>query len=374
MTDAGHVAARGITIKDVAAAAGVHPSTVSRSMDPLQASRVREETRQRVLEAASELNYRPDVWARGLRQQRTSTIGVLVPDFGNPIHAELIRGINLRLERDGYTAVLLETCDRHERFQSGLRLLTDRRVDAVISAATRAGDARALRQVVRSGVPVVMAVRWIRGLDVPVVANDDLRGGGLAAQHLVEIGHHRLAQLHGPTDIETFNERGLGFRSALARAGLPDAEPVGYAASPTVAEGRRLMRALLATGDRPTAVFAHNDLMAIGAMEALAEASLRVPHDVSVVGYNDMPLTEHLAPPLTTVRMPIADVGRVAAETALGLVRHTAVAAELAISLQPRLVVRSSAAPPAPPSPRAHRSVKRPGSPAAPSAADRRSE
>lgn len=333
------------TIKDVAGAAGVHPSTVSRSLDPTQASRVSAATRHRVMAAAEELGYRPDRVAGSLRRQRTHTVGVLVPDFGNPIVAALIRGISMRLERDGYTPIALESQDQHDRLTAAIGLLIDRRVDGVISAATRAGDARSLRRLVRAGVPVVMAVRWVRGLDVPVIANDDLRGAVLATEHLVELGHRRVVELHGPTDIETFNERGLGFRSTLARAGLDYAEPVGYAQTPSVEEGRRLMRLVLERGgDRPTAVFAHNDLTAIGAIEILHEAGLRCPQDVSVVGYNDMPLTEHLAPPLTTIRMPTAEVGRVAADTLLGLIEFHTPASPVSISLQPRLVVRGSTA------------------------------
>jgi LacI family transcriptional regulator, galactose operon repressor len=337
------------TLKDVAAAAGVHPSTVSRSLDPAKASQVKQETRQRVLIAARELNYQPDRIAGGLRRQRTFTIGVLVSDFGNPIYASLIRGISHRLERDGYTAISLETQDQHERLRSSIRLLTERRVDGVITSATRAEDVRTFRQLVRSGVPVVMAIRWVRGLDVPIVANDDLRGGAMAAEHLVRLGHQRLAQLHGPSDIETFTERALGYRSALARVGLTDDDPVGYAQTPSVQEGHRLMRLVLERsvergGEPPTGVFAHNDLMAIGAMEALHDAGLRCPQDVSVIGYNDMPLTEHLAPPLTTVRMPTAEIGRVAAESVLGLIENRA-ASPVSISLQPRLVERSSTAP-----------------------------
>lgn len=339
--------ARGVTVKDVAAAAGVHPSTVSRSLDPLRASLVREETRRRVIEVADRLNYRPDLIASGLRRQRTHTVGVLVPDFGNPVFAGMIRGLSRRLERDGYTAILLETEDEPDRFESGARLLSERRVDAIVSAATRAGDARTLRRLARSGIPVLMAVRWVRGLDVPVVANDDLRGGVLAGEHLIDLGHRRLAQLHGPTDIETFNERGLGFRSALARAGLADTADLGYTRWTTVAEGRRLMRAVLRScgGAPPTGVFAHNDLMAVGAIEALTEASLRCPEDVSVIGYNDIPLTEHLAPPLTTIRMPTAEVGRVAAETVLAMLGGGDPArTPVTISLQPSLVVRGSTA------------------------------
>jgi LacI family transcriptional regulator len=337
---------RTATAKQVAAVAGVHPSTVSRSLDPLRAALVREETRRRVIAAANKLNYRPDMIASGLRRQRTHTIGVLVPDLGNPVFAAFIRGISRRLERAGFTAIVVETEDQHGRLETGARLFSERRVDAVISGATRSGDRRTLRQLVRSGVPVIMAMRWIRGLEVPIVANDDLRGGVLAAEHLLSLGHRRLAQLHGPDDIETFRERGLGFHGTVARAGIDDAEQVRYAKVPVAAEGHKLMRSLLRTGgEPPSGVFAHNDLMAVGAIEALKEASLRCPEDVSVVGYNDMPLTEHLAPPLTTVRLPAAEIGRVAAETLLSELDDDG-RPPVSISLQPRLVVRRSTAPP----------------------------
>lgn len=341
----GAAAYRG-TQRDVAAAAGVHPSTVSRSLDPAQASRVREETRRRVLVAARELNYLPDRLASGLRRQRTLTVGVLVADYESPFYAALVRGISVRLERDGYAPISLETQDRHERLLSNIQLLTERRVDGVITAATRAKDVGTLRRLVRSGMPVVMAVRWIRGLGIPIVANDDLRGGALAAEHLVRLGHRRIVQLPGPDDIEAFNERSLGYRSALARAGLPDGDPVEHARAPTVPEGRRLMRLVLERSARPpTAVFAHNDLIAIGAMEALREAKLECPADVSIVGYNDMPLTEHLAPPLSTVRMPTVEVGQVAADVVVRLIegRETS---PVSISLEPQLVERASTSPP----------------------------
>lgn len=336
------------TQKDVAAAAGVHPSTVSRSLDPTQASRVSEETRQRVLAAARELNYQPDRIAGGLRRQRTQTIGVLVADYEAPFYAALIRGISVRLERDGYVPIALETRDDHDRLAASVRLLGERRVDGVITAATRAGDVGTFKQLMRSGTPVVMAVRWIRGLGIPIVANDDLRGGALAAEHLIRLGHRRIVQLHGPNDVEAFNERSLGYRSTLARAGLPDEEPVGYATTPTVLEGRRLMELVLKRGTvPPTAVFAHNDFIAIGAMEVLREAGLECPRDVSIVGYNDMPLTEHLAPPLTTVRMPTVEVGQVAADVVLRIIEGRT-ASPVSISLEPQLIARHTTSPPGP--------------------------
>lgn len=336
---------RTVTLKDVAREAEVHPSTVSRSLDPFQASRVSTATRERVLKVAQSMHYRPDLMASSFRRQRSLTIGVIIPDFGNPIYAELVRGISLQLERDGYAALIVETRDDLDRLQAALTTLESRKVDGIITAATREHDARYLRRVARSGLPVVMAVRWVRSVNLPRVTNDDLRGGTLAAEHLLSLGHTRLAQVHGPEDIETFRERCDGFRRALAHAGLNAPEPADHGEAPTVDEGRRIMRTILASRrPHPTGIFAHNDLMAIGAIEALGEAGLRCPEDVSVIGYNDIPLTEHLDPPLSTIRMPTREVGRIAAQTVLAAVQGTEETAT-SIALQPTLVPRASTAP-----------------------------
>jgi LacI family transcriptional regulator len=339
-------ARRAVTIRDVAVAAGVHPSTVSRSLDPDQRTRVNEVTRERVLEAARLLRYEPDLVAKSLRNQRTHTVGIIVPDFGNPVYAGVVRGLNDALDRRGYASLINETTDDSGRLDSTLNLFARRRVDAVITATSRERDRNVLRQFTRQGIPLVLAIRWIRGVNVPIVANDDRMGGALAARHLLELHHRRIVQLHGPMDIEAFRERGVGFHEAVVKEGLDDPDvALGEA---TVAEGRRLMARLLSSGEPPTAVFAHNDLMAIGAIEAVQQAGLRCPKDVSIVGYNDIPLIEHLNPPLSTVAMPVTEVGRVAAETALALVegRPTAPGAPVTISLQPTLVVRASTAAP----------------------------
>jgi LacI family transcriptional regulator len=335
-----------VTLRDVARLAGVHPSTVSRSLDPGQSDRVSEETRARILQVVRDLDYQPDLLAKGLRGQRTHTVGILVPDLGNPVFTRLIRGINTALERRGYMSLVVDTEDDPTRLKRTLDLFSRRRVDAVITACTRQRDRATLRRFAQRGAPIVMTMRWIGNLDLPTVANDDLRGGALAAQHLIGLGHRRIAQLHGPTDIESFLERGSGFRDTAHRAGL---DPITQesATQGIVSEGRRLMRLLLrSAAEPPTGVFAHNDLMAIGAIEALEEGGLACPGDVSIIGYNDIPLTEHLDPPLSTIRMPVTDVGRVAAETALALVDDRPTRAAVAITLQPTLVARGSTAPP----------------------------
>ena len=330
------------TLQDVAFRAGVHPSTASRSLDPLQSARIGTATRERVLQTARELDYQPHIAAGSLRRGRSRTVGVLVPDLSNPIYAALLAGISARLERDGYTAIIFETREDAKAMTNALRILGERRVEGAINAAARARDQRRLVQFARKGIPLVLTARDLPGLRVPRVLNDDAKGGSLAAEHLLSMGHRRVAQITGPADVESFVERGRGFRSVLDSANNRSHSPDVGTRAGTVEEGRRAMRVLLRRREAPSAVFAHNDLLAIGAMAAIRDAGLRCPHDVSVVGYNDTPLTGYLDPPLTTVRFPAAQLGRVAADTVLAMLGGAE--PPLVLALEPQLVVRQSTA------------------------------
>lgn len=337
--------ARVATAKDVAREAGVHQSTVSRALDPAQADRVSPETRLRVEQAARRLNYAPNLGARDLRSQRTMTIGVLIPSFGNPVYGSLVRGISAELEQRRYHALVIETPDGRDRLASALATLQGRRVDGVIIGSGRAGDAEAIRRLADAGVPVVQALRWLEDLDAPAVINDDELGGELAARHLLALGHRRLAEIAGPEAISNFTARSRGFRRAAEAGG---AEVVGgrfQAQAPTIHEGRRATGRVFDLERGITAVFAHNDLLAVGALEALAARRLRCPDDVSIVGYNDTPLSAHLAPPLTTVRMPIDPMGHLAARRLLDII-DGADPSGMSISMPPRLLVRGSTARP----------------------------
>jgi len=331
------------TAKDVAREAGVHQSTVSRALDPAQADRVRPETRLRVEQAARKLNYNPNLTARDLRSQRTMTVGVLIPSFGNPVYGSLVRGISAELEQRRYHALVIETPDGRDRIPSALAILQGRRVDGMIIASARTGDEDAVRRVMDAGVPVVLALRWLDALDTIRVINDDELGGALAARHLIELGHRRLAEVGGPESISNFTARSRGFRKVAERAGIEVVGGTFQAQAPTIAEGRRTTARLLDLHAGVTGVFAHNDLLAVGALESLAARRLRCPDDVSIVGYNDSPLTAHLAPPLTTVRMPIDPMGHLAARRLLEVI-DGASADPVTLSLPPRLLVRQSTA------------------------------
>lgn len=333
-----------VTIRDIARAAGVHPSTVSRALDPVRANRISDDTRRHVVEAARALGYTRDAVAQGLRAGRTRTIGVVVADLANPFIAPVLRGIENGLGSRDLMALVTESRDDVDRLARLVDDLLARRVDALVVTGARRGDERALRRAAQR-VPVVLAVRSLERAGLPSVTHDDVQGGRLAAEHLLSLGHRRLAHLRGPDDVSSFRERGGGFREAVLAGGgtLVGGElPAGM---PTLDDGRRLMGLALDLPAPPTAVFALNDLMAIGAMQELRARGLACPGDLSVVGFNDDRLASHVVPALTTVRLPGYELGRIAADTAVLLIEDpTYTPARL--TLPSTLVVRGSTAPP----------------------------
>lgn len=303
---------------------------------------VRDATREQIVETAARLGYRPHMGARGLQTGRTATVGVITADLGNTFVTPIIHGIVAAIEPSGFMPMIAETQDDSDRCTRIIDHMLARRVDVMIVIAARTGD-RALLEATARVVPLVVAGRPLEGSDLPHVIHDDQQGGRIAASHLAALGHRRIAQLHGPADVANFPRRAAGFRAAVAEGGLDDLSPPETAHSPTIEEGHRLMTLLLARHTRPTAVFAHNDLMALGARAALNGAGLRVPHDISLVGYNDLPTMGQLVPPLTTVRYPSQEIGELAGAMALAVLAGER---PQDVDLEPRLIIRGSTAPP----------------------------
>jgi LacI family transcriptional regulator len=337
-------ASQRVTLKRIAELAGVHPATVSRALDPEKSAMISEETRARVMEKAAELDYQPNIPARTLRHGRSSTMGVVVADLENPYTGRMIRGIENALEGRGIMTLIAETQDDIDRMGRVLNHLISRSVDAIITTAARRGTERILKKAYNH-VPVVLADRSLVGAGLHTVAPDDILGGRIAAEYLLGLGHTQLAQITGPADISSFERRTEGFRTAVQSAGLELIEVGEDAREPSVAEGRRLMEHLIGAG-RPSAIFAQNDLMALGVLDALNEAGISCPAEVSIVGYDDLPLTAYTSPSLTTVRLPGYHLGRMAAEMAVAL-SEDPVAESSDLSIAPSLVIRKSSAVPA---------------------------
>lgn len=327
------------TLRDVARLAEVHPGTVSRALNEDTRRLVNEETARRVIEAAATLGYRPNPIARGLKTNRSYTIGVLVPDLTNPLFPPIVRGIQDKLEQAGYTPLIANTDNDPERERNDFDAMRARQVDGVIAATARLEPADELAE---GSLPVVYVLRRHEDGDAPAATADDRRGCELAVEHLVEAGHTRIAHLGGPIGVSTGRDRHEGFVAAMERAGLPvDPALVRFGDAFTEPEGRRLCAELLASGAEATAIVAGNDLMALGCYDSLAERGLSCPGDMSVVGFNDMPFSERFNPPLTTVGIPQYEIGAAAAELLLERL-HDPTAPTREVTLAPRLVVRGS--------------------------------
>ena len=345
-----------VTIRDVARVAKVHPGTVSRALNAETRGLVNQETAERVMRAAQELGYRPNPIARGLKTNRSYTIGVLIPDITNPLFPPILRGIEDRLDEAGYTSLIVNTDNDAERERSYLEALRARQVDGFISATARL-DQAFLADLAAGGVPLVLVNRSLEDRSVPAVTVDDRQGIRLAVEHVARLGHSRIGHVAGPQNISTGHRRYLGFLEAMRAAGLEAlGEHVRFSTSFTEAEGARVSGELLGGADDITAIVAANDRLAIGCYDTLEASGLRCPDDVSVVGFNDMPFVDRLRPPLTSVRVPQREIGTEAANLLLQRLSDGSQTPR-EILLEPTLVVRGSTAPPRKPA-----SARRPAS------------
>jgi LacI family transcriptional regulator len=334
-----------VTLRDVATLAKVHPATASRALNPETRLLVREETAQRVLDAAASLGYRPNPVARSLRTRRSHSVGVLIPDLNNPLFPPIVRGIEDRLAAAGYVALIGNTDGDAERERTLFEQMRARHVDGLVLATAQLGDPL-LTESARAEVPVVLMNRLAHDHSLPSVSVDNERGVRMAVAHLASLGHTRIAHIAGPQEVSTGLARYRGFVAAMEAHGLrPDPDLVITAKAFSVEEGLRCSRILLERGGGCTAVAAGNDMLAVGCYAAMEESGLDCPADLSVVGFNDMPFIDRLRPPLTTIRFPHYQVGTEAAQLLLERIAGHSGPVKV-LFLAPELVVRGSTAPP----------------------------
>ncbi len=326
--------------------AEVHPGTVSRALNEQTRALVNPETAERVLRAAERLGYRPNPIARGLKTNRSFTVGVVIPDLTNPLFPPIVRGIEDRLTEAGYTALIVNTDNDADRERTQIAAMRARQVDGFIAATARL-DHELLAEAGAGGTPLVLVNRSFEDGSVPAVTVDDREGIRLAVEHVAALGHRRIGHLAGPQNVSTGHRRYLGFLEAMRTAGLEvPAGYVSFTAALTESEGTRASAELLNLQPRVTAVVAGNDRLAIGCYDTLAAHGLSCPEDVSIVGFNDMPFVDRLRPPLTTVRVPQREIGTVAADLLLQQLSDPSQPAR-EILLEPALVIRASTGTPA---------------------------
>lgn len=331
------------TLADVARRAGVHTATASRALNPSTRELVNVKTVRRVVTAARELGYSPNTIARALRTAKTRTIGVLLPDLTNPIFPPMVRGVEDALLEDAHTALLADTDNDPEKEAEAVTALQSRQVDGLLIATARR-EHPLIERLAAGGVAIVLMNRLTDRPDVAAVVSDDETGIAEAFDHLHGLGHRRIAHLAGPSDLSSGADRTRAFEYRAGTAGIADGCPVIECERFTQEAGAAAMERLLADHSAVTAVIASNDLIALGAIQTLARLGKRCPEDVSVVGFNDMPFLEMMAPPLTTVRVSHYDLGFEAARMLIEMLRRPT--ARRKILMPARLVIRGSTAAP----------------------------
>lgn len=327
-----------VTIRDVAQAAGVHVSTVSRALNPGKRALISAEVLRVVEEAAQRLGYRPNRAASALRTGRTHTIGVLVPDITNPVFPPILQGIEASAAARGYFVFVTNVADPALARPIVERMLAQQVDGLVMAIATR--DDPLVDYLAKVEMHAVLVNRADESGRLPAVVSDDRLAMKLAVDHLVSAGHRRIAHLAGPQNVPTGVGRRQGVEQALRDRGLEPAAVVeceGYSRE----AGRTAMQQLLAQGERPEAVVCCNDLVALGAYDVLRQHGIRIPEDISITGHNDMPLVDMVDPPLTTIRLPHRELGWRAAEMLFDEIEGKALSASTVV-LRPELVVRAS--------------------------------
>ena len=328
-----------ITIREVAEKAGVSSTTVSHVINTTRF--VSEETRQRVLSAMQELGYRPNYLARSLRRGETHTIGLILPDSSNPFFAEIAHSIEEVAFRQGYSLILCNTEGDLEKERRYVEVLSKKQVDGMIFVA--AGEQTdSLQELLRLRTPLVIVDRDLsEHLDVDTVLTDNRQGGYQATRHMIDLGHRRIACITGPSNLTPSAERVSGYAGALAEAGLPVDERLILRGDFHPRSGGEATLHLLGLEEPPTAIFACNDLMAIGALSAANEAGYPVPDRLAVIGFDDIELASHTTPPLSTIAQPRAEISQTAINLLLERINEHSQPAQR-ILLPGKLVIRAS--------------------------------
>ncbi|HEY9161266.1 MAG TPA: LacI family DNA-binding transcriptional regulator [Desulfomonilia bacterium] len=328
------------TIKDIARRLDISYATVSRALNGRYG--VHPKTKENILKMAQEMNYHPNAIARGLVKQHTETIGLVIPDITNPFFPEVARGIEDRAEEQGYSVFLCNTNWEQEREARYLSLLREKRVDGIILAPVSDKspldwkfDDRAL--------PLVFVSEVRRGMGKSYVAIDNIHGGYIATRYLINKGYKRIGFFGAAEDELTSEERYQGYARALKEAGLREYKKFVRFGDYGSNTGNRLITDMIRKKDYPDAVFAVNDLFALSVMQGILGSGLRIPGDIAVIGFDDIPLASFPEIMLTTVAQPKYQMGRIAADLLLEQIQEKPGAAKKEVILETELIERGTA-------------------------------
>lgn len=331
------------TIRDVAKRAGVATMTVSRVIN--NSGYVSEETRAKVETAVADLGYVPNMLGPSLRFKQTNTVALVLTDITNPFWTTIARGVEDAAHEKGYSVILCNTDESSDKQKQYLTMLLRRRIDGILLAPA-CSSAESVQLIQQQGISVVVLDRLVPVENVDIVRGDSSGGAYIITKHLLDLGHTNITMIAGPRDLSTSYERVTGFRQALQEAGSESARGDVLWGEFTQESGRELVAQALANSARPTAIFAGNNFIAIGALRALRDAGLSVPKDISIVSFDDLPDSLSAKPFITNVAQPTYDMGFRATQILISRMTGEKPAKYQRVILPTQLIVRQSSGPP----------------------------
>lgn len=330
-----------VTIDDVARLAGVSKTTVSRILNG-NYSQATEETKDKVLKVISELNYRPNPMARGLKQMRTNIIGIVLSNLSNPFWSRVLEGVEDTCRQSGYSLMVCNSSEDSGREAELIEGLQLRQVDGIIVNPT-VNNRELFEEIVKKKYPLIVINRRIEGLDVDDVVMDNKRGAWLAVDHLLGAGRRKpVCVVYRPEGVSTWQDRLLGFEEAMSEKGLEVTEQQILRVDNAIGRVKAAVIAYFKGKPDADAIFSTNNMMTLEILEGLKELGLRVPEDIALIGYDETIWAKHLNPPLTTVRQPAYEMGKIAAKNLIQKINSKTARKPKHVVLEPDLIIRSS--------------------------------
>ena len=296
-----------VTLRDIASLTGFSINTVSRALNNKE--KVNTDTRTKILAAAAQFGYRPNRLAKGLRSNKTGTIGIVVTDVANPFFSALVKGIARAAREFDYSIILQDSDEDYAGEEEAIQVLLAEQVDGILITPVQS-EQETIERLAKAHFPFVLVGRYFHDLDTNYVVPDDYQGGFIATDHLLKQGHRRIAMVNGPLHISSARERFQGFSDALAKYDIPVDKSLVSTGALTVEEGLDLARCILKRVPRPSAIVCYSDFVAFGVMQAIREIGLSIPDDIAVVGFDDVRMASCLQVPLTTIQSPKEELGR----------------------------------------------------------------
>ncbi len=331
-----------VNIKYIAQKTGLSNSTVSRVLNGKAKSyRISESTQKKVLQAVEEFNYIPNRLARGLKLNKTETLGLIIPDISNPFFADIARSIESEARKHGYTIILCDSTDSVEMEKELLQLMQARQVDGIVIAPVGTSDVH-LREVSQKGMPVMVIDRSFPESPLPFITSDNFKGAVEAVSYLINQGHTAIACIQGIADSHPNKQRVKGYQQALAEAGIPYRDEFVAGSQFSKENGYRQAKNLFDLNHPPTAIFALSNLISLGVLEAAREKGKQIPEDVSLISFDEQPYSAYLGTPMSTIDQQKHEIGKLAIMHLLEMIKNEKPLSDIKIYIPTKLIKRDS--------------------------------